>query len=420
MEIAKKPALRHTSTLRAWAGIVADYATWLLALAVAASIATEQALPLALAVAVLQLIARTIAYARPITRTLADWPILGLAIMALLSLAVTARMDLTGPQVGRLLLGIALYYAVVSWAHNLSRLQLVHLGFIGVGIVLAMGAMVGVDWTGRQKLFFVPTELTNRLTRLTTESINPNVLAGYLALLLPISLGPALFAWRQLGRMTQVVLIIGLLIMSPILLLTQSRAGVMAAGVGLVALGALRWRWGLIVVLILSGGGVLAFALGYQQVILEFLGSNVSLGGMAERQEIWSRAWFMIQDFFFTGIGMGSFAFVTDLLYPLFLSPPGVEHAHNLFLQVAVDLGVPGLLAYVATLTLVVVMAWRARQGLVEVDASMVGLAAGLLAAQVALVAHGMLDAVTWGMVRPSVMIWAIWGTAAALWRLRQ
>jgi putative inorganic carbon (HCO3(-)) transporter len=37
-----------------------------------------------------------------------------------------------------------------------------------------------------------------------------------------------------------------------------------------------------------------------------------------------------------------------------------------------------------------------------------------LLCSQVALVVHGLTDAVTWGMVRPAPLVWALWGLAMA------
>jgi putative inorganic carbon (HCO3(-)) transporter len=37
-----------------------------------------------------------------------------------------------------------------------------------------------------------------------------------------------------------------------------------------------------------------------------------------------------------------------------------------------------------------------------------------LLCSQLALGVHGLFDAVTWGMVRPAPLIWAIWGLALA------
>ena len=37
---------------------------------------------------------------------------------------------------------------------------------------------------------------------------------------------------------------------------------------------------------------------------------------------------------------------------------------------------------------------------------------------QVALVTHGIVDAVTWGMVRTAVIVWTLWGLAAASKRI--
>ena len=42
--------------------------------------------------------------------------------------------------------------------------------------------------------------------------------------------------------------------------------------------------------------------------------------------EIWSRALYALQDFPFTGVGLGAFRRVVNVLYPLFLVPPGRGH----------------------------------------------------------------------------------------------
>src|SRR5205085_2072334 len=70
------------------------------------------------------------------------------------------------------------------------------------------------------------------------------------------------------------------------------------------------------------------------------------------RAELWSRAMSMLQDFSFTGVGLGMYGKVANVLYPFFLIPPDAEmgHAHNHFLQVAVDLGIPGLVIYTTLL----------------------------------------------------------------------
>jgi putative inorganic carbon (HCO3(-)) transporter len=113
---------------------------------------------------------------------------------------------------------------------------------------------------------------------------------------------------------------------------------------------------------------------------------------------------------------MGTFKQVANALYPFFLAGPDadVPHAHNLALQVAVDLGLPGLIAWLALFGLVIVGAWQVyRHGRASGAGTLAGLGAGLLASQVALIVHGLTDAATWG-TRPAVVVWAIWGLTMA------
>jgi putative inorganic carbon (HCO3(-)) transporter len=124
----------------------------------------------------------------------------------------------------------------------------------------------------------------------------------------------------------------------------------------------------------------------------------------------------MIRDFPFTGIGIGSYVEVGDILYPFFLFVPGqIVHSHNLFFQVAVDLGVPGLVAWLVVFLMANKMAWQIyRQARIRKDYWAAGLGAGLLGSQIALAVHGLTDAVTWGMVRTAPLVWALWGLAMA------
>jgi O-antigen ligase len=75
-----------------------------------------------------------------------------------------------------------------------------------------------------------------------------------------------------------------------------------------------------------------------------------SLNSLQGRLELWSRAIYGIQDFPFTGMGMNTFRKLVHMRYPLFLTSPNVDiaHAHNEFLQAALDLGIPGLIAFIA------------------------------------------------------------------------
>jgi putative inorganic carbon (hco3(-)) transporter len=137
-------------------------------------------------------------------------------------------------------------------------------------------------------------------------------------------------------------------------------------------------------------------------------------GGPASRPEIWSAALCAIQDFPLTGIGMGTFGEVTPAMYPLFAGYLPQGHAHNVFLQVAVDLGIPGLVAWLAILVLALVSAWELyRQTNKQGDRWAAGLGAGLLCAQVALGVHGMVDVAAWRTPLGG-MVWVLWGLTLA------
>jgi putative inorganic carbon (HCO3(-)) transporter len=148
----------------------------------------------------------------------------------------------------------------------------------------------------------------------------------------------------------------------------------------------------------------------------------VSSSSTAElRYEAWQRAWYMIQDFPITGIGMGSYKLVADIMYPTFVSAEALPHAHNLFLQVAVDLGLPGLLAWltiVATAisaTAHVIQHSRTPTNQYNLQSAQRTLAIGLLASQAALLIHGLVDAVVWGQVRLAPLVWLLFGLALGL-----
>jgi putative inorganic carbon (hco3(-)) transporter len=399
-------------TPRKWIGTLSDHAIWPLLAVTAASVITERFLLFGVVTAATLIVIRWVATGAPAVRTRADWPILILALMACLSLLITARPDLTVPQVERLLLGMALYYGLACWARTPGRITLISLGFALAGLLLACIAPFSMESVGK-KFTFLPASLYTHFAVLTSDTINPNVMAGYLALLLPCVLAPPLFAWEELRRWQRVTYSFVTVMMILMLVVTQSRAGIFAVGVGLLVLAMLRWRWAWVITVSVVTATLIA-----KRSLTSLMSEVVSTDGLPLRMEVWSRGWYMLQDFAFTGIGMGSFPYVTERFYPLVLQAT-LPHSHNLFLQVAVDLGVPGLIAWLSVLFLIIASAWTAyRCSITTNNRLLAGITAGLLAAQSVMIVHGMFDAVTWGMVRPAVLIWGLWGTAVAALRV--
>ena len=398
---------------------LADLEIWSVGLAVALGVVVPRTLPMVLGLALLWWGIRWLGYGRLSVRTPIDWSVALLGVMLPVTLWVTVIPDTTLPQVYRLLSGIALYYAIVNWTTNLARLRLLLVGVALIGLLLAGVAPLTVQWGGG-KLPLLPDALYTRLVPIIADTVNPNVMAGLLVLLLPLLLALTLFDGRHWSRLEYLLTLMSLPMMGGTLLLTQSRGALLALAVALLLLVGLRWRHGWLLTMVVAVTLLSTVLLVGGAPLLDVVTTSRTFGGFDKRIEIWSRAIYMICDFPFTGIGMGTFGMVADRFYPLFLTAPDtIPHAHNLFLQIAVDLGIPGLIAWVAIVLGILAGSWQVyRYGRTMGDDWVTGMGAGLLGSQVALLVHGMTDAVTWGMVRPAVLVWGIWGIAMANWQM--
>jgi putative inorganic carbon (HCO3(-)) transporter len=299
---------------------------------------------------------------------------------------------------------------------------------LGGAAVVGVGAL-GTDWF-TEKVFRAGAvaglpSLAAQLPRsvLTPErgGIHPNELAGTIVMVLPVSLSLALSrrvpGWIRLGLAVLFVVEAGVLV------LTQSRGGWSGTLVGLAALGVVVW--------VRLGRGQGRIALGAAAAVVPALIGLVVFGptrlletmdrvvggpsSSVSRVVLWSRAWDMIQDFPFTGVGLNTFPFVLDAWYPTFMSAPGevIVHAHNLYLQMAVDLGIPGLLAFAALLWATARAAWTAARAPEPWASLALGCGIGLLAFAV----YGLTDAITLG-AKPGLFFWLEVATIALIARL--
>jgi putative inorganic carbon (hco3(-)) transporter len=118
-------------------------------------------------------------------------------------------------------------------------------------------------------------------------------------------------------------------------------------------------------------------------------------GTFAFRLGTWRIALWMIHDFPFTGVGLGAFNAVGTRLYPLAeTNHPG---AHNIFLQVGVDLGLPGLVAYLSWLLLNFTLGWLTlRRAARKSDSDLHAMMAAALSGLLGYTLHGLVDNGLW------------------------
>ncbi|MBI5305147.1 MAG: O-antigen ligase family protein [Chloroflexi bacterium] len=376
-----------------------------------------------------------------IRRTPFDLPIVILLALLPVSLAVSTNWSLSVPKVYGVVLSALFFYALVNQVATRDDLNNTMFWLVVVFAAIALAGIIGTDWA--QNKIVSATWLYDRLPRFIqgiprsiAGGFARNGVGGTLALTIPFlaALASQYSVFRVQYSVFSVqysdkkrlnteywtlntVVLVALVLSLVALALTQSRGGMLGTAVGLLAIAI--WRERRFAWLIVAGAlalGVL-FALGYGDALLAFiLRMDAGAGTFASRLEVWSRGVMMVQDFPYTGIGIGTYNDLAHALYPFFIAAPDevVAHAHNNFLQVAVDLGIPGLIAYTALMTLFVILAWRAYRALPEARALIVGVSAGMLAHQV----FGLTDAFMLG-TKPGVLMWIFLALVAALDRQR-
>ena len=177
---------------------------------------------------------------------------------------------------------------------------------------------------------------------------NPNMLGEYLILMIPLAVVMLVGHGEGLRRLPAFVC---LGIMGTCLILTWSRGawlGLIFAAVLFLFIWHKRAMW-----LVFAGLASIPF-LPYilpDSIIQRFTSiGNLSDSSTSYRLFIWRASCDMIRDFGWTGIGIGEEAW--NRVYPVYayLGVEAAPHSHNLFLQIWLEMGICGLLLFLAVL----------------------------------------------------------------------
>lgn len=368
-----------------------------------------------------------------------DWPVRLLSFMVVMSGIVSFNQDWSLSRVVAVLYGLALLYTIAATS-NRSRwyLQVSVIVFLLMGVGIATLSLFGTRWVAKFPLL---RPIINRLPQLITlpgasEGFQANQVAGTLLWIIPVAIALTFsliflrgmvhgdFLHRHMIRF----LFLGITgLLGFVMLLTQSRSALLGLGIAVVLLGMLAWHryrwvaWSLPFLVIIFLVGMVQL-IGVERVQAQLiadrdLGEDGSIESFGLREEIWVRAVYAIADFPLTGMGMNTFRFVAPPLYPLLLFPSGgdISHAHNQFLQAALDVGIPGLIGYVGMWLVAAAMLWQVWRH--TIDPWYRTYAAGFAASLVASFIYGLTDAVAFG-AKPGFLFWMLLGLIAGLHEL--
>jgi putative inorganic carbon (HCO3(-)) transporter len=366
------------------------------------------------------------------TRTLMDWPVVMMVLMLPASLWVSPALDRSWPKLYGILLGVAVFYAVANHVRGVRQAWVGGLVTALSGGIVSILALVGTDWHVEWLSVKspVPQGIYRYLPRLISGvpgaaelGFHPNEVGAVLCLFAPLAAGLLLLGFgppapgtpKSRQWLLQGALSLALLVMVATAILTGSRSTWLGLAIALSAVLAFRSRRIVLALSLL----VIVLVVWYMSSLRPELGPTMLSAfrrDLAWREEIWASALAMIRHRPWTGVGLNAFPVVANASYPLRSFAPQevleLTHSHNAFLQVAVDLGIPGLVAYVAILFGFAGAAYSVCRQCQSrrLRAIAVGLACGMLGYHV----YGLTDCMTLG-AKPGLLIWVMWGLMAAL-----
>ena len=171
---------------------------------------------------------------------------------------------------------------------------------------------------------------------------NPNILAGYLDVMICIALG----LLAKFGDKKQKILLaVAILLMTACLAMTYSRGAFLTLAIIFVIYGVIQdWRI-LIIFTLLIGIIIFSDTTFSNRIISIFTDTLDSSEGL--RIGIWVSTIPMIADHPFAGVGWGAYQFIYPQ-YNYYLADTSITifHAHNLYLNTAAEVGIVGAMAY--------------------------------------------------------------------------
>lgn len=183
---------------------------------------------------------------------------------------------------------------------------------------------------------------------------NPNILAGYLDIIICLAFG---FFIKAESKAKRLVLGIFMLAAASCLAMTYARGALLVIAVIFVLYGMVK-DWRVLAACVVVGGVLLlADPVLYERLTSVFTKVDTS---SEMRLAFWESSLAMIQDHPFLGIGWGSYWMVYPE-YDFYLQGADIRivHAHNLYLNYAAEIGIPGAIAFLWYLLGTMIMALR-------------------------------------------------------------
>ena len=286
-------------------------------------------------------------------RTVLDWAMAILIIPVLATCIIVQDLGFSLPKIAGFLYGLAFFYSVVALLGSEKLIKWGIVGFLGAGLMLSVIGILGMKWD--REVFF--SEIIYKIEKIipkihwnlpgAEEGFNSNAIGGTLILIIPLCL--VLF-FSHFNRkkenyftsyriFTLIFLFAFFFVMCSVLFFTESRGSWLALIISIwILLLSLKWKkWSLLLIILL-----VAFIFTLSPAKTKLI-PHIFKKDIAKRTIFWQVGIDTIGQKPFFGVGMNRIRQIPTVEYEK-------SHVHNHLLHTAAELGIPGLIAYLAIL----------------------------------------------------------------------
>jgi len=344
---------------------------------------------------------------RFLKRTVVDWAVFVLLFQVFISTLGADDLALSVPKIAGVVYGVLVFYTVVEFVNSKKRLQMGIVVFLVGGIVISMVGILGMESlekkTDKAKLDFI-LSLNEKIPKINfnlpraEEGISPNAVGGTLVLVIPLFFAAMVYYRKHKSEEKRWALFFWIALVFFfleifILFLTASRGSWVALT---IALAFLVWVYYLIPrrktawLAPVMGGAALFLMLGYMAIVST---ENIEVAASELKGK-------------YMGRGMNHVRMEPGIGYDR-------AHVHNQMLNIAAELGIPGLVAFLAVLAGIGFMTWKVWWE--SKDSWMRAVVLGLGAGQLAHFIWGMGDTLSLGG-KPGIVFWVSLGLIAGIY----
>lgn len=348
--------------------------------------------------------------ANPLTKTKVDMPIVLFLVIITISTITSISPADSLRDLALHIGGLSFLIVMINSVNNKQDFNIIVTVLVFSATLVALYGLlqyvVGVDV---DKAWLDLENNPGIRTRVYSVFNNPNILAEYLVMIIPLSVS---IFWYSKKLSKKIIFLGTTLIMVLALVLTSSRGGWIGFAFSALVFILLIEKRLLLTLIPISLGGLFLLPDSIINRIMSI--GNLADSSNAYRITMWEITLDIIRDNWMAGVGFGHLPFKQT--FETYIRTMPTFHAHNTYLETAAEMGIPGLVAFI--LFLFVLFKYGIKELIKQDDKYIRVMGAGILSGLAGVLFHGLVENILY-LPRIIFTFWIMVSLVLTLIRIR-